>query len=240
MTRPIYLTARCTRGCETWAPPEVMERHVRDKRCNGHAWFRGVEQTILLDARCARLLQTYGADELLDFEHMEAYRTRDARRPHLPLSVQFGAVLASPIAGVTARVWWYVVKQHVVEGEDPQAVVVSAMTNDGFAGLAPDDLADLAPDDLADRLVTCASCGDIVIGLEQHQRSSRRCRTAGAANRVNELWQQGRRDPWRAADKPPLTWAELQPARWRRRIELVPFPKWTAVLIARGHAYETV
>lgn len=224
MTRPVYLTARCTRGCETWAPPEVMERHVRDKRCNGHAWFRGVEQTILLDARYARLLQANGADELLDFEHMEAYRTRDARRPHLPLSVQFGAVLNSPIEDVTARVWWYVVKPHLLDNEVPHAVVARAMTNDGFA--------DLAPDDLADRLVTCASCGDVVIGLGQHQRSSRRCRTAAAANHVNELWRQGFRDPWRAADKPPLTWAELQPARWRRRIELVAFPKWVAVLIA--------
>lgn len=224
MTRPIYFTARCTRGCETWAPPEVMERHVRDNRCNGHAWFRGVEQTVLLDARYARLLQANGAGELLDFEHMEAYRTRDARRPHLPLSVQFGALLASPIEGVTARVWWYVVKPHLLENVDPQSLVASAMTNDGFG--------DLVPDDLADRLVTCPSCGDIVIGLEQHQRSGRRCQTAAAANRVNELWQDGLRDPWRAADKPPLAWAELQAARWRRRIELVPFPKWTAVLIA--------
>lgn len=224
MTRPIYLTARCTRGCETWAPPEVMERHVRDKRCKGHAWFRGVEQTILLDARHSRLLQTHGADELLDFEHMEAYRTRDARRPHLPLSVQFGAVLASPIEGVTARVWWYVVKPRLLESEDPRAVVARAMTNDGFA--------DLAPDNLGERLITCPSCGDVVIGVEQHQRSSRRCRTAAAANRVNELWQYGFRDPWCAADTPPLTWAELQPARWRHGLELVPFPRWTAVLIA--------
>ncbi len=224
MTRPIYLTARCTRGCETWAPPEVMERHVRDKRCNGHAWFRGVEQTVLLDAPYARLLQANGADELLDFEHMEAYRARDARRPHLPLAVQFGAVLASPIEGVTARVWWYVVKQRLLEGKDPQSLVTSAMTNDGFAGLAPDDL--------TDRLVACPSCGDTVIGVEQHQRSSRRCQTAAAANRVDDLWRHGFRDPWRAADKPPLTWGELQPARWRHRIELVPFPKWTAVLIA--------
>lgn len=155
---------------------------------------------------------------------MEAYRTRDARRPHLPLSVQFGAVLASPIEGVTARVWWYVVKQRLLEGKDPQSLVASAMTNDGFA--------DLAPNDLADRLVTCPSCGDIVIGLEQHQRSSRRCQTAAAANCVNELWQQGFRDPWRAADKPPLTWTELRAARWRHRTELVQFPKWTAVLVA--------
>ena len=226
MTRPIYLTARCTRGCETWAPPEVMERHVRDRRCNGHAWFRGVEQTMLLDARHARLLAACGGAALLDFEHMEVYRTRDARRPHLPLSVQFGAVLASPIEGVTARVWWYVVKPHLLESEDPEGVVSSAMTDGGFA--------DLAPDNLAERLVTCPSCGDTVIGLEQHQRSSRRCRTAAAANHVNELWRDGYRDPWRAADKPPLTWAELQPARWRRRIELVPFPNWIAVLMAPG------
>jgi hypothetical protein len=205
-----------------------MERHVRDKRCNGRAWFRGVEQTVLLDARYARLLQTHGADELLDFEQMEAYRARDARRPHLPLAVQFGAVLTSPIEGVTARVWWYVVKQRLLEGKDPQALVTSAMTNNGFG--------DLVPDDLADRLVTCPFCGDIVIGLEQHQRSSRRCQTAAAANRVNELWQLGFRDPWHAAAKPPLSWAELQPARWRHRIELVEFPRWTAVLIApTGH-----
>jgi len=224
MTRPIYLTARCTRGCEGWAPPEVMERHVRYKWCDGHAWFRGVEETILLDARSARLLKEYGAEKLLDFEQMAKYRARDVRRSHLPLSVQFGAVLTSPIENVTARVWWYVVKHRLLEDEDPRALISCAMTHDGFA--------ELAPADLANRVATCQSCGDVVIDLEQHQQSSRRCCTAAAANTVNELWRQGFRDPWRAADKPPLTWTELQPARWRRRIELVPFPTWNAVLIA--------
>ena len=174
MTRRIYLTARCTRGCEIWAPPEVMERHVRERRCNGRPWFRGVEQTMLLEARYARFLEASGGAELLDFEHMEAYRTRDALRPHLPLAVQYGAVLTSPIDGVTARVWWYVVKPHLLDSAQPDAIVARAMTNDGFT--------ELAPDDLCNRVLTCSRCGDLVINLVQHQQSNRRCRMAAAAN----------------------------------------------------------
>jgi hypothetical protein len=223
LTRPIYLTARCTRGCEMWAPPEEMERHVRDKRCNGHAWFRGVEQTMLLDTRWARLLRASGGETLLDFERMQAYRTRDARRPHLPLSVQFGAVLASPVDGVTARVWWYVLKPHLLTCDDARAVVARAMTDDGFTALAPADL--------ANRLVACGSCGDVVIDLAQHQRSSRRCKMAAAANRVIELWHAGFRDPWTVPGSAPLTWTELRASRWRKQLAVVEFPKWNAVLV---------
>ncbi|MDP9336305.1 MAG: hypothetical protein M3Q30_23740 [Actinomycetota bacterium] len=232
MTRPTYLTARCTRGCETWAPPEEMERHVRDKRCNGRAWFRGVERTMLLDANWARMLRASGGEALLDFERMKAYRTRDARRPHLPLSVQFGAVLASPVERVTARVWWYVVKPRLLTGEDPHAVVACAMTDDGFTALAPADL--------ADRLVTCGSCGDVVIGLSQHQRSSRRCRMASAANRVNELWHAGYRDPWTIRGSAPLTWSELRASRWRKHLAVVEFPKWNAVLVVSSDREDLV
>jgi hypothetical protein len=206
-----------------WAPPEEMERHVRDKRCNGHAWFRGVERTMLLDVNWARMLRASGGEPLLDFERMKAYRTRDARRPHMPLSVQFGAVLASPFEGVTARVWWYVVKPRLLESIDPHAVVARAMTDDGFTSLAPADL--------ADRLVTCGSCGDVVIDVAQHRRSSRRCKTAAAANRVNELWHASYRDPWTIPGSAPLTWSELRASRWRKRLAVVEFPKWNAVLL---------
>lgn len=210
-----------------WAPPEEMERHVRDKRCSGHAWFRGVQRTMLLDARSSRLLQESGGEALLDFERMEAYRTRDARRPHMPLSVQFGAVLASPVEGVTARVWWYVVKKpHLLESEDPHSVVVRAMTDDGLAALAPAGL--------SDRLVSCQFCGDVVIDVAQHQRSSRRCKMAAAADRVNELWNAGYRDPWTMPGGAPLTWSELRASRWRKQLAVVEFPKWNAVLGRRS------
>jgi hypothetical protein len=223
LTRPIYMTARCTRGCEMWAPPEEMERHVREKRCNERAWFRCVEQTILLNARSARTLRESGGEALLDFERMDAYRTRDARRPHMPLSVQYDAVLTSPLESVAARVWWHVVKPHLVEGDDTKAIVARAMTDNGFAALAPTDL--------PDRLVACGSCGDVLIDVDRHQRSSHRCKMAAAANRVTKLWPAGYRDPWTIPCGAPLTWTQLRTSRWRSHLVAVEFPSWNAVLV---------
>jgi hypothetical protein len=120
-------------------------------------------------------------------------------------------------------VWWYVVKPRLLESDDAHAVVAYAMTDDGFTALAPDDL--------ADRLVTCGSCGDIVIDVAQHQRSSRRCKMAGAANRVNGLWHAGYRDPWTIPGSAPLTWSELRSSRWRKQLAVVEFPKWNSVLV---------
>jgi hypothetical protein len=207
-----------------------MERHVREKRCRGKAWFRGVEQTMLLDASNARLLEECGGGDLLDFEHMEAYRSTDARRPHLPLVVQYGAVLRSPIEGITARVWWYVVKTTLLVDDDPKRVVERALTPDGFA--------ELTPNDLWARVVTCPHCDDLVINLSQHQQSNRRCRMARAANRVVELWSDGYRDPWTVPGGAPLTWSELKASRWRKRLVVVEFPKWNAVVVSATNKNE--
>lgn len=181
---------------------------------------------MLLEARYARLLEASGGAQLVDFEKMEAYRARDARRPHLPLAVQYGAVLRSPIDCVTARVWWYVVKPHLLDSAHPDAVVARATTPDGFTGLAPDDL--------DERLVECSCCDDIVINVAQHQQSNRRCRMAAAANSVNEFWTAGYRDPWTVPGGAPLTWTELQASRWRKQLVVVEFPKWNAVLLPRS------
>jgi hypothetical protein len=143
----------------------------------------------------------------------------------MPLSVQYGAVLSSPLEDVTARVWWYVVKQHLLENDGAHAVVARAMTDDGFA--------DLAPADLSDRLVTCASCNDVVIDVEQHQRLSRRCKIAAAANRVNVLWHPGYCDPLTMPRGAPLSWSELRASRWRQVLELVEFSRWNAALVRR-------
>ena len=130
----------------------------------------------------------------------------------------------SVLVDLAVRVWRYVLRSQVIEREDPASVIERATTPDGFA--------DLAPGDLSRRAKTCPACGDVVIDIRSHRQSSRRCRTASAANRVAKLWRDGFRDPWRAPDKPPLTWSELRPARWQRRIKLAEFPRWIAVVIA--------
>lgn len=226
MTPSMYLTARCPRGCERWGTPESIERHVHDRRCRGVAWFRRPVVATLIEPEYAKLIQGTEAVELVvpwastDVDH------RDRPTSHRPYAVYGGARLRSPIVAVPPRVWWLVVKHHLNVDVSVQEVVNRAMTADGFASLVPDGF--------LERFSECPVCGELVANVAFHRRSNNRCRATAAANRVLDLWEIGYRDPWTAPDHPPLSWAELQVVRWKRRIAVVELPRRNAVLIDRA------
>jgi hypothetical protein len=121
-------------------------------------------------------------------------------------------------------VWWHLVKHRLDTERSTDEVIAAALDPASFAAWLGDDR--------SPRFVECEHCGEVVVGVELHQRVSSRCRAARAANRVNELWALGYRDPWTAVERPPLSWNELRAARWRHRTALVELPRANAVLLA--------
>lgn len=217
------MTARCPLGCEWWAPPEVMARHVYNRRCPGRAWFRNEHHDeVLIEHRDGQRLEELDAGELLEWHRISGERLLDGKQPYLRIGIHNGAVLHSPLPDVPVRVWWKVVRP-LLDVSGARALVARAATEDGFATLAPPGV--------LDRCQPCPECGEIVLGVAQHQKRSTRCRAATAANHVRDLWTAGYRDPWTIPGGAPLTWTELQVARWRKRVEVVEFPRWNAVLL---------
>ena len=220
MSRHVYLTARCTRGCELWGTPEVIARHVDERRCRGLAWFRKQPDTVLIGARYARLLEGSIAAHLLRHFNDTAVRPSAYR----PYEVRNGAGVRSPIDGIEPRVWWLCVKAYLDADIAADEVLALALDAASFDNLMPDDhLASFQ---------RCNECGELVVEIHKHQTMSSRCRIAAGANRVNELWARGYRDPWTATDHPPTTWTELRTARWKPRVAVVELPHANAVLIA--------
>jgi hypothetical protein len=226
MTRPVYKTARCPRGCEHWAHQQAMAQHVDEQCFRGIAWFRRPLETVLIPAKYAKVIQNSVAGHLLEATHRG--RIEVAARHFRPDALEAGAALRSPIDGVAARVWWRAVKPYLDADIPPNEVLDLALRADSFL--------DLMPEDHLASFTRCPECGEEVQHLGRHQRMSRRCRTATAANRVEELWAAGYRDPWTAADQPPLVWGQLQVVRWKRRLVVVEFPQYNAVLIASARA----
>lgn len=218
MSRPIYLTARCTRGCELWGSPEEIAAHVTERRCSGVAWFRRPLSTVFVPAGYANVLELSAAGHLL------VRRPRCEGSHFEPYERSAGGTLRSPIEGVGPRLWWLTVKRHLDAGSPIDSLLADALDERTFPSLVPDEL--------SDALATCERCGEVVAGVTGHQRTSRRCIAADAANRVCELWDRGYRDPWTAQDRPPLTWNELRVTRWKSRVVLVELPQANAVLLA--------
>jgi hypothetical protein len=219
MTRRIYMTARCPFGCEWWAPPEVMSRHVLSRRCPRRAWYRTVRDEVLVERDDAERLTSLGAGHLL---RLNAARDQDPASHYLRGALREGAALHSPMVNVPARVWWKVVRAFL-DGEDGGELVASAMTPEGFAALSPVGLLESCR--------PCPECGEFVLNRMQHQRSSSRCRCCVPANRVREFWASGYRDPWTIIGGAPLTWTELRASSWRKKLVVVEFPKWNAILL---------
>jgi hypothetical protein len=219
MTRRIYMTARCPLGCEWWAPPEVMTRHVDSRHCPRRAWFRAVRDEVLVERRDAERLAALGAGHLL---RLNAARDTDPSRHYLRGAIRDGAALHSPMLDVPARAWWKVVRAFL-DGEGCTVLVEKAMTPEGFA--------ELVPVGLVESCRPCPECGEFVLDRTQHQRSSSRCRCCAPANRVREFWSAGYRDPWTIIGGAPLTWTELRASSWRKKLVVVEFPKWNAVLL---------
>ena len=223
MTRPVYMTARCTRGCEFWGPPEVVARHVHERRCRAVALFRRPLETVLIPAKYAKLLEHSVAGHLMEPKPAARGDSHESQS-YRPYAVHAGAALRSPIEGVPPRVWWLVVKPYLDADIPPDQVLDLALDADSFLNLMPEEH--------LESFATCPKCGEVVVHLMRHQRTSRRCRTAAAANQVLELWAEGYRDPWTATERPPLSWGQLQIVRWKRRLVVVEFPQYNAVLVA--------
>ena len=215
MTRALYLTARCTRGCELWGTPETIEQHVRERRCRGVAWFRRPNDSVLIQPQYVGVLQGTNAEHLVT-PYVETEGADAKARWRQPYDVWAGGQIRSPIDGVPARAWWHAVRLYLDAGLPAGEVLDLA--------LDPGSFVDLMPEGHLEQFRTCPVCGEAVIKLALHQRTSTRCRTAAAANQ----------DPWTAADRPPLTWADLRLARWKRRVTLVEYPKHIAILMAPG------
>jgi hypothetical protein len=219
MTRRIYMTARCPLGCEWWATPEVMARHVYGRLCGRRAWYRAHDHDEMLIERAdAERLTRLGAAHLV---RLDAAQERDERH-YVRVGISDGAALRSPLPEVPVRVWWKVVRV-LVDGELAADVLADAMTSDGFDSLAPVGL--------LERCRPCAECGEVVLDVGQHQRLSSRCRWSAAANKVNDLWVEGCRDPWTISGGAPLTWSALRASSWRTRLKVVEFPRFNAVLL---------
>jgi hypothetical protein len=219
MTRRVYMTARCPLGCEWWAPPEVMARHVDSQRCPRRAWYRTVRDEVLVERDDAERLTALGAGHLL---RLDAARDQDPASHYLRGAIREGAALHSPMPHIPARVWWKVVRAHL-DDEGRAAVVARAMTPEGFA--------ELMPSGLLESCRPCPECGAQVLNRMQHQRSNSRCRCCVPANRVREYWSAGYRDPWTIIGGAPLTWSALQAASWRKNLVVVEFLNWNAVLV---------
>lgn len=222
MTRSLYLTARCTRGCEHWGTPETIERHVRERRCRGVAWFRRPIDTVLIQPKYLRVVEQTNAAHLVT-PYLGIEGADPKVRSYQPFDVWAGGQLRSPIASVPARVWWLTVRPYLDAGLPADEVLDLALEEASFGYLMPEGH--------LEQFTLCPVCGETVMKLAMHQRTSTRCRTAAAANQVRDRWGLGHRDPWTAADRPPLTWADLQLVRWKRRVTLVEYPKHNAVLI---------
>jgi len=219
MTRRIYMTARCPLGCEWWAPPEVMARHVDSRGCPRRAWYRTVRDEVLIERRDAERLTALGAGHLL---RLNAARDQDRASHYLRGALREGAALHSPMLDIPARVWWKVVR--VFLDQDSCALLLAqSMTPEGFV--------ELMPSGLLESCRPCPECGEFVLSRTQHQRSSSRCRCCVPANRVREFWSAGYRDPWTIIGGAPLTWTELRASSWRKKLVIVEFPKWNAILL---------
>jgi hypothetical protein len=178
---------------------------------------------VLIQAEYVRLLRDTVAEHLVT---PNADTKRETVRPHAyqPHAVLAGGQLRSPFEGVPPRVWWLAIKPYLDADVPPNDVLDLALDETAFYNLMPENH--------LDQFAACPECGELVVKLEAHQRTSTRCRTAAAANRVREHWDKGYRDPWTATDRPPVGWSALQVARWKHRLVVIEFPKVNAVLIA--------
>jgi hypothetical protein len=157
-------------------------------------------------------------------------------RPLSPLNGEPAAALYSPVAGVAPRRWAQVALA-AAAAQSGQSAINDALDPARFAELE-DRFGN--PEELA----ICPTCGHTVSrrSLVGHQAKNTYCRWVRAGNQVRAAWDQGYRDPYSLGPGTPQTWGDLQrTVRWRNRIQVVPFPEWTAVLLSpviptNGHA----
>ncbi len=220
-TKTYYKTVRC-QDCECWLHPRAVEAHAG--RCVGHAWIDALNDSALVTAELAQVLGEVLAPELVDRPMFCGERLLSpGPREFLTPDVCHGLVVTSPVAGVGSRRWTLVADAAWRSGG--KAGLRRALSAEGFAQLE----AELGLD-----LVACPHCAAVVKarGLGTHQASNAACRWRRAMVEVRRLWAKGSRDPWSVADA-PLEWGALKAeSTWRRRLQVVEFPRWGSVLLA--------
>ena len=229
MTKSHYLTARCPQGCETWLHPRAVWPHTNDPdQCRQHPWVDDIADTALIAAPLAQAVAL-----VLPRHLVGSPRFSDDRllHPHpddyLRVDLCQGVVIQSPVEGVTAQRWAIVVA--AAERDKGPSAISRALTADGFRELAQQLTEE-------ERLTRCPDCGNTTTtkGLAGHRARNTPCRWRRAAAEVSRLWADGWRDPF-SVPGAPLKLAELNATvAWRRRVHLVPFPAWTAVLLREG------
>lgn len=229
MTKVHYLTARCPQGCETWLHPAAVWPHTHEPgRCRRRPWVDDLADTALIAAPLAQDIAAHLPPGLVAKPEFSEDRLLAADPPdYLRIDLCAGIVVKSPLEGIRARRWAVVTGAAV--REQGLAVIDEVLTADGFAALE----AALVEQG---RLEVCPDCGDTVTsrGLARHRARNTACRWRRAAAEVRRLWDDGWRDP-RSVPGAPLKWMELNATMaWRRRIHVVPFPAWTAVLLRDG------
>lgn len=231
MSKVHYLTARCPQGCETWLHPRAVWPHNEDpKRCRHHPWVDDLDDNALIAAPLAHDVASILPRDLVGRPRFSGDRLL---HPHpddyLRIDVTAGIVVRSPVEGVRAQRWAVVVA--AAERDLGVGAIHKAVTADGFAELEQ-RLTDEG------RLAQCPDCGDTTTakGLTRHRARNTPCRWRRAAEEVRRLWTDGWRDPFSVPDA-PLKWGDLNATvAWRRRVHVIPFPAWTAVLLRDGTA----
>jgi hypothetical protein len=229
MTKVHYLTARCPQGCETWLHPRAVWPHTNDpERCRRRPWVDDLVDDALISAPVAQDIASILPDQLVSRPRFSTDRLLNpGPDQYLRIGVTAGVVVRSPIAGVRAQRWAVVVT--AAERELGIGAIHKALDPEGFAEIEQRLTEE-------GRLARCPVCGDALTtkGLAQHRARNTPCRWRRAAAEVRSLWGDGWRDPFTVQDA-PLKWGDLNGrAAWRRRIHIVPFPAWTAVLLRDG------
>lgn len=224
-TKSHYLTVRCPFGCEAWLHPKALRPH--ESRCARHEWTDAVKDGALVADPLASVLRRHLAPELCSRPTFSDDRIlKPGQNEYLYPELLHGSIVHSPIPGVPARTWAYVVAVSVRTYGEP--IVIRAMEPAGFRDLEAEVQA-------YERFVACDDCGTVVTqrGLRSHRAGSSLCRWQRAVAEVAQSWDVGYRDPWTLRPTVPLTWGELNRfVAMRRRLKTVRFPRWTAVLVA--------
>jgi hypothetical protein len=216
--------ARCPSGCESWLHPRAVDPHLR--RCSGKPWVDDVEDSALVPQPVADLFSERVPASLIGPVDISLDRVLRLRSHEgVRYDVLQGVVVRSPVEGVRARRWVYIVRA-AVERQGPDAIS-TALTSAGFDKLQREL-------DVDDQLVDCPDCGETVrrSRINLHRAKSTLCRWRRARGEVRTLWDTGWRDPYTVPGA-PLSWEGLKArTAWRRRIHTIEFPLWTAVLLS--------
>ena len=229
MTKVHYLTARCPLGCETWLHPQAVWPHTHHPgKCRKRPWVDDLADEALIAAPLARDIASILPSALVREPRYSAERMlHPGPGQYLCVDMTQGVLIRSPIEGVPARRWAVVVA--AAERELGSGAIQQALSAPGY-GRLEQRLTDNG------RLARCPDCGDDLTarGLGKHRARSIPCRWRRAAAEVRSLWAEGWRDPF-IVQGAPLKWVELNATvAWRRRLHVVPFPAWTAVLLRDG------